>query len=70
MKQSEISMNLIHYDKVLLKGDFILSDKYSWSYIKKNVLALLSFLMAVNWGQDFKGQKSASIHHENMTPGG
>ncbi len=51
---------------------FLLSDEYNPSYIK-NVLALPSFKIAVNGGQDFEAQKSASIHHKkvpHMIPGG
>ncbi len=43
--------------------DFFLSDKYNQSYIK-NVLALPSFIMAVNGGWDLEAQKSSSIHHK------
>ncbi len=48
--------------------DFLFSDKYNQSYIKKNVLALPSFTMAVNGGQDFETPKSASII--KSAPGG
>ncbi len=39
--------------------DFLLSDEYSQSYIK-NVLALPSFVIAVNVGQDLKKNKAHS----------
>ncbi len=41
---------------------FLISDEYNQSYIKKNVLALTSFIMAVN-RRDFEAQKIESIHH-------
>ncbi len=42
--------------------DFLLSHEYNRSCIKK-VLALPSFIIAVNGGWDFEAQKSVSIHH-------
>ncbi len=51
---------------------FLLSDKYNLlsyiilSYIK-NVLALPSFIMAVNVCRDIEAQKSASIIHKKCS---
>ncbi len=63
-----------HPQAILGVYDFLLSDEYNRSYsILKNVLALPSFITAVNSGQDFEGQKSASIHHKKVlhtAPGG
>ncbi len=49
-----------HPQAILGVYDFLLSDECNQSYIK-NVLAFPSFIMAVNGGQDFEAQKSASI---------
>ncbi len=56
-----------HPQAIVGVQDFLLSDKYNQSYIKKNVLALPSFIMATNGGPDFEPQKSASIHHKKSS---
>ncbi len=43
----------------------ILQSDTIW-VILKSVLALLSFIMAVNGGQDFEAQKNASIHYKKV----
>ncbi len=45
-----------HPQVILGVYDFLLSDEYNWSYIK-NVLALPSFIMAVNGARDFEAHK-------------
>ncbi len=51
-----------HPQVILGVYDFLFSDEYNRSYIK-NVLALPSFIMAMNGGWDFETEQSASIHH-------
>ncbi len=46
--------------------DFLISETNRIGVILKTVLAFPSFIMAVNGGQDFKAQKSASIHHKKV----
>ncbi len=55
-----------HPQAMLGLYDFLLSDKYYCSCIKK-VLALPIFIMAVNGGWDFEAQKSASINHKKCS---
>ncbi len=57
---------LTHPQAILDVYDFLLLDEYSQSF-NKNVLALPSFIMAVNGGWDFEAQKSASIHHKKCS---
>ncbi len=50
----------IHPQAILCVYNFILSDEYNPSYIN-NILALSSFIMAVNGGWDFEAPKKC-IH--------
>ncbi len=43
--------------------DFLLSDKYNWSYIKKR-LGSSKLYNGSEWGQDFEAQKTPLIHHK------
>ncbi len=58
---------MIYPQAILGVYDFLLSDGYYQSYIQKNVMALPSFIMAVNGGWDFEAQKSASNHHKKCS---
>ncbi len=47
---------MIYPQAILGVNYFLLSDEYNQSYIKKNVLAPPSFIMAVNGGRDFEAK--------------
>jgi len=69
--QMKISSWLTHHQASIGVYDFLISDEYNWSHIKKYILALPSFIMVWIANQQIEAQKkkSASIHRK-QTPNG